>query len=64
VVGPPAVIVGVAGVGLIITASVAATEAPHPLFAVTCIFPLTAETVVVIAVVEDDPVHPEGTVHV
>ena len=64
VVGPPAVIVGTAGVGLTVTANVVAMDAPQPLLAVTCTFPLTPETVVVIAVVEDVPVQPDGIVQV
>ena len=47
-----------------VTDSVCAELEPQELFAVTDMFPLDAEGVTVIEFVFDDPVHPEGSVHV
>lgn len=43
---------------------VCACEDPHALFAVIVMFPPKAPAVIVIEFVVEDPVHPEGKVHV
>jgi hypothetical protein len=60
----PLMALGCAGRGLTVTAKICAELLPQLLFALTEMFPLLAPTVVVIDVVVEDPVHPDGSVHV
>lgn len=60
----PVIVPGCAGNGFKVTASVCATEEPHELLAVMETLPLDEPAVVVIVLVDEVPVHPDGSVHV
>jgi hypothetical protein len=60
----PEIVPGVEGVELTVTANVCVGDEPQLLFATTVIFPPDEPAVVLMLVVFDDPVHPEGRVHV
>ena len=53
---------GCAGIELTVTAKICGELLPQLLFALTEMFPLLAPTVAVIDVVDEDPVHPAGSV--
>ena len=55
---------GCAGVLFTVTANVCAGDEPQILLAVTETFPLVILAVVLIELVVEVPVHPEGSVHV
>jgi hypothetical protein len=55
---------GVVGIEFTVIARVCTAEEPQALFALTVIFPPDEPAVVVMLVVVDVPVHPEGNVHV
>ena len=60
----PVIAPGCAGTLRTVTVIGEGELAPHELFAVTDTVPPVDPTVVVIEFVEDDPVQPEGSVHV
>ena len=60
----PLIVPGVAGNGTTVTASVCAIEFPQALLAVTVMLPLVALEVVLMEVVVELPVHPEGNTQV
>lgn len=60
----PEIAVGVAGIDVTVTDNVCPMEEPQELSAVTVMFPLVALAVVLIELVTELPVHPEGNVHV
>ena len=60
----PEITVGNIGVGVTVTLSVCAIDAPHALFAITDTFPLVKLEVVVSVFVVDVPVHPLGVLQV
>lgn len=61
---PPAVIVGLEGIALTVTANVCAEDCPQALLAVTTMLPPVEFAVVVIDVMVDVPVQPPGNVQV
>jgi hypothetical protein len=62
---PPVIALGCAGApGFTTIGKVCAVLLPHPLFAVTLIFPPLAPTVAVMLFVVEFPVQPFGKVHV
>ena len=58
------VITGVAGIGFVVTFIVCAADGPHPLFAVTVMFPPVVPAVALIEFVVEFPVQPFGKFHV
>ena len=58
------IVPGCPGSAVTVTPKVLTTLEPHELFAVTETLPLLAPAVVVIDVVVEVPLHPEGNVHV
>jgi hypothetical protein len=60
----PLIVPGCDGTAFTVTASVCAGLLPQLLFAVTEIFPPLAPTVAVMELVDELPVHPDGSVHV
>ena len=60
----PVITPGWAGTGVIVTANVRGGDMPQTLFAVIEIFPPVEPAVAVILLVAEDPVQPEGKVHV
>jgi hypothetical protein len=60
----PVIEPGCAGIDEVVTTKTCAMELPQVLFATTLILPPVAPAVVVIELVLEVPVHPEGKVHV
>jgi hypothetical protein len=60
----PVIVPGVAGIVFTVIANDFTADEPQSLFAVTVIFPDKVLAVVIIEFVIEDPVHPEGKVHV
>lgn len=60
----PEIVPGVDGIVFTIIAKVSGVDEPHALFAVTVIFPLVADAVVLMEFVVDVPDHPPGNVQV
>ena len=60
----PLITPGVTGMVLTVIASVCAVEAPQELFAVTETLPLVELAAAEMLFVVEEPVHPEGKVHV
>jgi hypothetical protein len=60
----PLMVPGFAGMLFTITANACAVDDPQALLAVTEMFPPEASAVILIELVVEVPVHPEGNVHV